>query len=368
MGKINIPTGLVKRGAMWHIDKKIGKGRRLRGSTGTPDIKEAIRFLHRQLEQLRQAEVYGVRPSRTFEVAAVKYLQEENKRSLEKEGWALARIMPFIGDLAIENVHMGTLRPYIAHGRKQGWKNRTINMPMEVVRHILNLAASEWIDEYGMTWLQSAPKIRLLPRSDAQKPYPLSWEEQRRLFEVLPPHLRRMCLFAVNTGLRNREVCGLRWDDEVNVPELETSVFIIDGDRIKNAEDRLVVLNSTAKDVIDELRGEDPVWVFTYKGKPIRNMYRTAWRAGRKKAGLPEVRVHDLKHTFGRRLRAAGVSFEDRQALLGHKSGRITTHYSAPELMALISAAERVSEASVHKSPTVAMLRKKRRLKLASNY
>ncbi len=48
--------------------------------------------------------------------------------------------------------------------------------------------------------------------------------------------------------------------------------------------------------------------------------------------GLKHVKVHDLKHTYGRRLRAAGVSFEDRQDLLGHKSGRITTHYSAAEL------------------------------------
>ena len=40
------------------------------------------------------------------------------------------------------------------------------------------------------------------------------------------------------------------------------------------------------------------------------------------------VRIHDLKHTFGRRLRAAQVSLEDRQDLLGHKSQRITTHYS----------------------------------------
>jgi plasmid stabilization system protein ParE len=56
----------------------------------------------------------------------------------------------------------------------------------------------------------------------------------------------------------------------------------------------------------------------------------------------PEVRVHDLKHTYSRRLRAAGVSFEDRQDLLGHKPGRITTHYSAAELHNLIEAANRV--------------------------
>jgi integrase len=51
-------------------------------------------------------------------------------------------------------------------------------------------------------------------------------------------------------------------------------------------------------------------------------MLNTAWRRARTAAGLPQVRVHDVKHTFGRRLRAAGVSFEDRQDLLGHRSSR----------------------------------------------
>jgi integrase len=55
-------------------------------------------------------------------------------------------------------------------------------------------------------------------------------------------------------------------------------------------------------------------------------------QSARVRAGLPQVRVPDLKHTFGRRLRAAGVSFEDRQDLLGHRSGRITAHYSTAEV------------------------------------
>ena len=63
------------------------------------------------------------------------------------------------------------------------------------------------------------------------------------------------------------------------------------------------------------------------------------------------MRVHGLKHTFGRRLRAAGVSFEDRQDLLGHKSQRITTHYSEAELANLIAAAERRATKSPAKSP-----------------
>lgn len=71
------------------------------------------------------------------------------------------------------------------------------------------------------------------------------------------------------------------------------------------------------------------------------------------------MRVHDLKHTFGRRLGAAGVSFEDRQHLLGHRSGRITTHYSAAELANLIEAANRVCESSARKMPTFVMLKQK---------
>ena len=80
-------------------------------------------------------------------------------------------------------------------------------------------------------------------------------------------------------------------------------------------------------------------------------------REARERAGLPQVRVHDLKHTFGCRLRAAGVSFEDRQDLLGHKSGRITTHYSQAELQNLIEAANRVYGPSSRKTPALVILK-----------
>lgn len=210
-----------------------------------------------------------------------------------------------------------------------------------MVRRILNLAASEWLDEHGLTWLLSAPKIKLLPEPDLRKPYPLSWQEQETLFGYLPSHLRRMALFAVNTGCRDGEICALKWQWEVKVPELNTAVFMIPAKHVKNNNDRLVVLNDTAMKMVEEVRGQHPEYVFTYRGNRLRQILTSAWKRARVKAKL-DVRVHDLKHTFGRRLRAAGVSFEDRQDLLGHKSGRITTHYSAAELKNLIIAANKV--------------------------
>ena len=151
-----------------------------------------------------------------------------------------------------------------------------------------------------------------------------------------------MSLFKVNTGCRETEVCRLQWQWEVQVPELDTTVFIIPGYAVKNGMDRLVVLNDVARSVVESVRGEHPTHVFLYKQRPITRINNSAWKKARVRAELAHVRVHDLKHTFGRRLRAAGVSFEDRQYLLGHKSGKITTHYSAAELANLIAAADSI--------------------------
>ena len=141
------------------------------------------------------------------------------------------------------------------------------------------------------------------------------------------------------------------------MPELDTTAFIIPAQRVKNGDDRLVVLNRIASSVVDAQRGKHPTHVFTYRGKPVTRMLNTAWLRARKRACLSQVRVHDLKHTLGRRLRAAGVSFEDRQDLLGHRSGRITTHYSAAELSRLIEAANRVCDRGQGK-PELVVLRR----------
>ena len=165
-----------------------------------------------------------------------------------------------------------------------------------------------------------------------------------------------MALFAVNTGCRDSEVCGLRWEWEVAVPELAASVFIVLGTTVKNGEDRLIVLNRNAAQVVDQQRDRHPSHVFSCRGMPLSRMLNRAWLKARAEAGLPQVRVHDLKHTCGRRLRAAGVGFEDRQDLFGHRSGRVTTHYSAAELGRLLAAANTVCDITDRKPELVVLM------------
>lgn len=114
------------------------------------------------------------------------------------------------------------------------------------MRHILGLCADDWLDDNGQTWLAHAPKIKLIPETDSRKPYPLVWSERTRLLNELPPHLRDMALFKVNTGTRAAEVCNLMWEWEIKSEEIGTSVFVIPSHRVKNRDDRLVVLNSEA--------------------------------------------------------------------------------------------------------------------------
>ena len=104
------------------------------------------------------------------------------------------------------------------------------------------------------------------------------------------------------------------------------------------------VLNRITKSVVESMRGDHPTHLFSYQGHPVTKMNNSAWKRIRVMVGLKQVRVHDWKHTFGRRLRAAGVPLETRKVLLGHRNGDITSHYSAPELEELLVAAERVCE------------------------
>jgi len=387
-------TGLQLRPGGWYIDKRVKGYGRLSESTGTHDREEAEKYLIHRLEEIRAASVYGVRPVRIWREAATKYLMDnQHMPSISNAAIHLAMLDPYIGDIPLSNIHDGTLAKFVRErkagrlGKKKDCvSNRTVNMAIELVVRILHQAAHRWRDEFGMTWLDKVPALtRLDERIDKRDPYPMTWAEQRMLMQELPEHLAKMALFKVNTGMREQEVCLLRWGWEIQIPELGTSVFLIPakfGGRtehsgVKNGDDRLVVLNRIARSVIEAQRGGDPDYVFGYQGKGhvagsesyLERMNGHAWRKARRRAasrvreetgkepnpGFAELRVHDLKHTFGYRLRVAGVPFEDRQVLLGHKSSSVTTHYSAPEVGHLIEMANRVLETDNRQlvSPTI---------------
>lgn len=384
-------SGLYQKGGVWQIDK-VFRGERLRESTGTGDRQEAEQYLIHRLEQLRQQKVYGIRRTRTWAEAATRFLIEsKDQPSIKLTAHHLKQLHPYLKDLPLTHIDDQALEPFVKDRLKgmvlpcgkqlKPVAPRTVNISIERVIRVLSLCARKWRDEERRPWLDSVPMLAKLDlKKKVREPYPMTWEEQSILFGELPAHLQTMALFKVNTGCREQEVCKLRWDWEISVPELGASVFLIPSDfggrnersGVKNGDERLVVLNSVAKSIIDKQRGLSKDWVFPYNGNAMHRMNDSAWKKARVRAaklwqeenlrpahpGYASIRVHDLKHTFGRRLRAAGVTQEDRKALLGHKNGSITSHYSGAELGHLIEAANMVS-ATDSRGPVLTILKRR---------
>lgn len=384
MSKPKSMSGLKLRGGVWHIDKryKYFSGGRLRKSTGfgEKDLSLAEETLVREMATARKAVEEGVRPDVLWQDAAAKYLRENlHKASIDADARHLNDLHPYIGQLPIDQVHDDALALFKQEKKAAGTRQKSVNNALSVVRRILNLAARVWRHNLpngkSLTWLATAPLITLPAVRDAAKPYPLSWSEQAKLVSFLPRHMADMTLFKVNTGTRDQEICKLQWDWEIHIPELATSVFIVPGyiwneelaagedpeGLVKNREDRLVVLNKVAMSVVNSRRGIHETFVFSYLGRPLKRMHNSSWKRAWKKADLPLSRrytrgVHNLKHTFGRRLRAAGVAMETRKVLLGHTNHDITTHYSAAEVQELINAANSILETKEN-TPTLTLLK-----------
>ena len=232
MSKRNQMPGLRQKGEIWHIEKRcrFAPGGWLRESTGTSSRTEAERYLIRRLAELEESARRHEAAIYTFEECALRYLEEiAHKKSADTMAMHLDQLFPFIGHLPVAQVHDGTIKPFIDHQRRRGLAPKSINNALGVVSTVLNRAARVWRDDAGQPWLAQAPALisRLSVKGRQARPYPLSWAEQDRLFKILPRHLADAALFAVNTGCREQEVCQLRWDWEVQLPESGISVFIL---------------------------------------------------------------------------------------------------------------------------------------------
>jgi len=310
---------------------------------GVTDQDSAERRLSEEVRCVN--EMLALRSSRraTFADCAGRYLSAfKGKHAAEVTAWHIRLLLPYIGRLDVHSVHDATLQSFIADRVASGVCATTINRTLEVVRSILVRAARSYRHQDGTPWLRTMPPLITMLEETPRLPCPITWNEQDQLFSRLPARLARMVLFAVNTGLRESNVCKLQWEWEVAVPEVGRSVFVVPPEAYKTRRAHVVILNDVAWSVIQGQRGQDAVWVFPYRGKPVGTMNNTAWQRARKEVGLPRVRIHDLRHIFACRLRAVGVSMEDRQVLLGHASRSMAGHYASADVGRLLGQANLV--------------------------
>ena len=347
---------------------KVWRGRRIFARLGQVSQQEAEDWLAAEIGR-RTTKQQGRGSSRPlFADCAARYLIEsKQKRSAEVIAWHIDLLLSYIGAIQIDQIHDGTLEDFkedrlgggmVVDGREplKPATPTTVNRSLEVVRTILNRSARAWRNEAGRPLLDMAPPlITMLPES-RRPPYPMSWDEQDIFFPELATHLQVMALFGVNTGLRDENICGLRWKWEVPIPEVGRSVFIVPPEDYKTGVAHVAILKDAAWSIIegqrkklatDDRKDKNTEYVFTYRDHKgdhrIDTINNGGWQRARAAAGIPMMRVHDLRHTFSSRLRLAGVPQEDRNALMGHGGASMPEHYASADIGRLIEQANKAS-------------------------
>jgi integrase len=135
--------------------------------------------------------------------------------------------------------------------------------------------------------------------------------------------------FLIYTGARKREVLDAKWDE---IDWVQRSWRI---PRTKSGKVRHVPLSSGALALLHKLQAEKGLpsapgdWIFPNPEtmKPFVSIFYS-WDRARKLAGLPELRMHDLRHSFASFLINAGRSLYEVQELLGHADLRTTSRYA----------------------------------------
>lgn len=355
------------------VDKQY-KGQRIFERLGKVSQDEAEAWLRQHQCQIDGRAELEIRPGheQLFREAAGKYLLElqaaSDVRTLDTISGHVLLLNQWVGGLQLQTVCNDSFWQFKADrlaGRgadghpARPVKPATVNRSLEVARTVLNRAARVWRTAQGRPWLGAAPLLEMLDEeSTKRQPRPLSWAEQAALMPALPAHLQRMVLFTVNTGARDENVCGLKWAWEVAVPEVDRSVFVVPAAEFKGKRPHVLILNDVAWRIVQEQRGRHADFVFVYRRECVVNvdqppamqyrrvdtMNNTAFQTARNTAGLRGVRVHDLRHTFGQRLRAAGVPEEDRALLLGHAVQGMPQHYATATVARLVHLANQVQE------------------------
>ena len=151
----------------------------------------------------------------------------------------------------------------------------------------------------------------------------LSEAEMVRLSECSSLELRQILAVLIHTGMRKGELQNLKWVD------LDFDRGLIVLTQTKNGKMRYIPMNAVVKQVLLQRRLDknSEVWVFAGSDGESYN-FRKAFETARMKAGLEDVHIHDLRHTFASHLCMSGADLMTVKELLGHSSLAMTERYS----------------------------------------
>jgi integrase len=308
--------GLICRNGIYYI-KVERDGRRIVRTTGTRDKTQAQELHDRFVADLWRETRLGDKPKYTWGEAVSRWLSEKrDKSSLDTDKSRLLWLSSEIGAkrplVSLTNEFVERLiesrQKCKRHGRPL--TAATVNRTLAALSGVLN-CARQW------GWIDATPYIRHLPEPKKRVNF-LSREELHCLIVELPQNLAEITAFAVLTGLRENNILGLQWKDV----DLERGVCWVHHDEAKGKKAIGVPLSHDAVSVLQMRIGHSQPF------GPMTRVSNHPWYKARKRAGMPTLRFHDLRHTWASWHTMNGTPRAVLQELGAWSDGRMVERYS----------------------------------------
>jgi integrase len=328
-------VGIYQIGNRWYVDLYID-GRRKRKAIGSR--KEAENALTAIKADVLRGEFKFKRENKVhFEAFTKDYLEHcrtNKKRSVSRDensikfleanfsGMLLSKITPWHIEEYKKKRLDGEIKlpPEPGSKKRKDWKVKpaTINRELACLKHMFSLAIIwKMADENPVKEVQLFQEQQIEMRI-------LTRDEMDRLVTNASPRLRPIVLIALNTGMRKGEILHLRWHDV----DFDNHFLFLK--QTKSNRPRKVPMSRFVADVLGAIkRSGEFVFVNPKTGKPLSDL-QTPFKAACHKAGISDLRFHDLRHTAATYMVIGGIDLVTVKEILGHATIQMTMRYAHP--------------------------------------
>lgn len=253
------------------------------------------------------------------------------KRSWQTDETVLRiHILPELGRYFLDEIKPEFIVELTNKMRAEEYAPGTVGRVIVILRYVFNLAVKWKLVPPGTN-----PALGIPVPADVQRNRYLCKEEAARLLASIRADENKIAAKAILllflTGARRNEVTQAEWS---YVDWQRRTLFV---PKSKNGQPRYVQLNSAAVELLKSIpRADRNPYIFPAPttGRPMPHLF-FPWDRIRKRAGLYELRLHDLRHSFASFLVNGGARLYRVQTLLGHSNLRSTQRYShlSPEML-----------------------------------